>query len=91
MLTRYDRSPVVLLNRAIALGEVSGPILALAEVETLAGRLRDYHLLHATRAQLLTALGRDEEARAANLRALELTANPAEQALLRDRIAQAAG
>jgi RNA polymerase sigma-70 factor (ECF subfamily) len=88
MLTRHDRSPVVLLNRAIALGEVSGAAVALAEVEALAEPLRDYHLLHATRAQLLTALGRDEEARAANLRALQLTANPAEQGLLRDRIGQ---
>jgi RNA polymerase sigma-70 factor (ECF subfamily) len=91
MLTRYDRSPVVLLNRAIALAEVSGSVVALAEVEALAEPLRDYHLLHATRAQLLTALGRDEEARAANLRALQLTANPAEQGLLRDRIGQDAG
>jgi RNA polymerase sigma-70 factor (ECF subfamily) len=91
MLTRFDRSPVVLLNRAIAMAEVSGSEVALAEIEALAEPLRDYPLLHATRAQLLTALGRDEEARAANLRALQLTANPAEQGLLRDRIGQDAG
>ncbi len=86
MLLRFDRSPVVLLNRAIALAEVSGPARALAEVERLADRLRDYHLLHATRAQLLASLGREKDAREANLRALSLTANPAERELLRARI-----
>ncbi len=86
MLLRFHRSPVVLLNRAIALSHVAGPSAALAEVETLGGELRDYHLLHATRAQLLTALGRGGEARAANLRALQLTENPAEQELLRERL-----
>jgi Predicted RNA polymerase sigma factor containing a TPR repeat domain len=86
MLLRFDRSPVVLLNRAIALAEVSGPADALAEVDGLRERLRDYHLLHATRAQLLASLGRDDEAREANLRALSLTGNPAERELLLGRI-----
>jgi RNA polymerase sigma-70 factor (ECF subfamily) len=86
MLLRFDRSPVVLLNRAIALAEVSGPADALAEVDALRDRLRDYHLLHATRAQLLASLGRDGEAREANLRALSLTGNPAERELLQERI-----
>ncbi len=88
MLLRFDRSPVVLLNRAIALAEVSGPAGALAEVDRLRDRLREYHLLHATRAQLLAALGRNVEAREANLRALSLTGNPAERELLLGRIGQ---
>jgi RNA polymerase sigma-70 factor (ECF subfamily) len=86
MLLRFDRSPVVLLNRAIALAEVSGPEEALAEVDRLRDRLRDYHLLHATRAQLLASLGRQDEAREANLQALSLTGNPAERELLLGRI-----
>ncbi len=86
MLAGFDRSPIVLLNRAIALAEVSGPARALAEIDKLTDRLHDYHLLHATRAQLLDALGRHDEARQANLSALRLTGNPAERELLRSRI-----
>ena len=67
------------------------PPPALAELSEIADRLGDYHLLHATRAQLLTELGDLDGARAANLRALELTDNPAEQDLLRTRIARFEG
>jgi RNA polymerase sigma factor (sigma-70 family) len=87
LLLSYDPSPVVRLNHAIALRHVSGPAPALAELEAVSERLADYHLLHATRAQLLDELGDRHGARAANLRALELTDNPAEQDLLRARIA----
>ncbi len=80
-------TPVVGLNRAIALRQVAGPAAALEEVEQLAGLLDRYHLFHATRAELLREFGRNEEAAAADRRALELTDNPAEQALLRQRIA----
>jgi RNA polymerase sigma-70 factor (ECF subfamily) len=80
-------SPVVALNRAIALQYVRGPAVALALVDGLVGELDDYHLFHATRAELLRALGLSDEAGQANLRALELTANPAERALLHDRLA----
>ncbi|HMI33721.1 MAG TPA: hypothetical protein VK499_06330 [Propionibacteriaceae bacterium] len=55
-------------------------------VDQIADRLSGYHLLHATRAQLLTALGDHAAARAANERALALTHNPAEQQLLRARL-----
>lgn len=89
LLCRVDRSPVVRLNRAIALREVDGPEAALREVDSLAVRLADYHLLHAVRASLLASLRRPEEARLANLRALELATTPAEQGLLRLRIAGA--
>jgi RNA polymerase sigma factor (sigma-70 family) len=87
-LVRFDPSPVVLLNRAIALRYVAGPDAALATVDTLGASLDRYHLFHATRAELLRALGRTEEAREADLRAIALTANPAERALLRERIEQ---
>lgn len=88
LLLRHDPSPVVRLNHAIALSHVSGPAAGLTELESVADRLTDYHLWHATRAQLLEQLGQPNAARAANLRALELTDNPAEQDLLRGRIAQ---
>src|SRR5690349_287733 len=85
-LARHDPSPVVRLNRVVAHAQVAGPGDALARLETLAGPLADYHLFHATRAELLAALGRDDEAAAANRRALELTANDAERRLLATRL-----
>ena len=79
-------TPVVRLNRAIALRHVVGPEAALAELQDLADELKDYHLYHSTRAQLRRELGRESEVPAALNRALELTENPAERALLRQRI-----
>lgn len=79
-------SAVVRLNRAIALGEVAGPEPALRAVSELASELDRYHLYHATRAELLRGLGRHDEAREADRRALELTDNPAERVLLEERI-----
>jgi RNA polymerase sigma factor (sigma-70 family) len=79
-------SPVVRLNRAIALWHVHGAEQAYIELFRLAGELDRYHLYHATRAELLRALGRADEARAADRRALELTENPAERALLAARL-----
>lgn len=87
MLLLYDRSPVVRLNRAVALAEVRGVSHALAEVEALEASLERYHLAHAVRAHLLRRLGRHDEALAADLRALELTANEAERRLLQRRLA----
>ena len=74
------------MHRSIARRYTAGPQAALAEVDALAAALERHHLYHATRADLLRTLGRVDEARAADRRALELTANPAEQALLRRRI-----
>ena len=85
-LLRLQPTPVVSLNRALAVAELRGPQPALDEIEPLAGRLAGYHLFHAARAELLRRLGRDDEARRANETALGLTANPAEQRLLRERI-----
>jgi predicted RNA polymerase sigma factor len=88
LLARHDPSPVVRLNRAVALSRL-GPAYveqALADVDALAGPLDGYHLFHATRAALLTALGRVDDADAANARALTLTGNDAERRLLATRL-----
>jgi RNA polymerase sigma-70 factor, ECF subfamily len=86
-LAELQPSPVVELNRAVAVSMTAGPEAALELVARLeSGRLEDYHLLHATRADLLRRLGRPEEATAAYRRARELTANPAEQAFLDRRL-----
>jgi RNA polymerase sigma-70 factor (ECF subfamily) len=86
MLDGLAPSPVTKLHRAIALRYVAGPRDALSEVDDLADALSGYHLWHATRAELLRDLGHADQARAADARALELTANPAERSLLRQRI-----
>ena len=86
MLLHLDPSPITRLHRAIALRYTAGPRAALAEVDTIADTLDRYHLLHATRGELLRALGHPHDARAADQRALHLTTNPAEQALLQQRI-----
>ncbi|HEY4227302.1 MAG TPA: DUF6596 domain-containing protein [Candidatus Limnocylindrales bacterium] len=84
-LVRLDPSPIVALNRAIAVGELDGPDVALAAVDRLEGRLAAYHAYHATRADLLRRLGRDQEARAAYQRAIDLAGNTAETAYLTRR------
>ncbi|MGC5166891.1 RNA polymerase sigma factor [Luteimicrobium sp. DT211] len=84
-LARLDPSPVVALNRAIAVAELEGPDVALALVEPLAPDLDGYHPYHATRADLLRRLGLDTEARAAYDRAIVLTGNTAEVAALSRR------
>jgi predicted RNA polymerase sigma factor len=88
LLVRHDPSPVPRLNRAVALAQL-GPdraAVALAEVDQLAEPLAGYHLFHATRAELLAGLGRDDEAADANRRALERTTNDAERRLLTTRL-----
>ncbi|CCK28683.1 hypothetical protein BN159_4304 [Streptomyces davaonensis JCM 4913] len=85
MLLHLAPSPVTRLHRAVALRYIEGPQGALAEVDGLAGELDRYHLFHAVRADLLRDLDRPDEARTADRFALELTANPAERALLQER------
>jgi RNA polymerase sigma-70 factor, ECF subfamily len=81
-------SPVVELNRAVAVAMADGPSAGLRLVDALAGELEDYHLFHAARADLLRRLERREEAETAYRRALTLVTNPAERAFLEGRLAQ---
>ena len=82
-LVAVDPSPVVALNRAVALAELDGPEVALAVVDRL--DLGGYHAYHATRADLLRRLGRSAEARAAYDQAIALAGNTAEVAYLTRR------
>jgi RNA polymerase sigma factor (sigma-70 family) len=86
MLLHLAPSPVARLHRAIAVRYTTGAAAAMAELDELAGLLGEYHLYHASRAELLRALGRPDQARVADQRALELTVNPAEQAVLHQRL-----
>ena len=84
-LARVTRSPVVELNRAVAVAQSGAPEAALAIVDGLA--LNEYPYLHSTRAELLRRLDRPDEARAAYLRALELTRTAPERRFLEERLA----
>lgn len=88
-LAQVAPSPVVELNRAVALGKAIGPGAGLLVADDLAatGALDGYHLLHAVRADLLAQLGRTAEARAELERAAGLTANARERQLLQERAA----
>jgi RNA polymerase sigma factor (sigma-70 family) len=87
MLLHLAPSPVTRLHRAIAVRYTAGARAAMAELDDLAGPLSDYYLYHAGRAELLRELGQPDQATAADLRALELTTNPAERAVLEQRLA----
>ena len=91
-LMRRAPTPVVALNRAVALAQVHGPRAGLDAVDALAGEeaLDGYAPLHAARADMLRRLGRSADAAAAYARAAELTANPAERAFLARRREEAA-
>ncbi|NEA23842.1 sigma-70 family RNA polymerase sigma factor [Actinomadura bangladeshensis] len=84
-LVRLDPSPVVALNRAIAVAELDGPDVALAAVDRLGDALAGYHAYHAARADLLRRLGRSPQSRAAYDKAIELAGNTAETAHLTRR------
>jgi len=90
-LERVTSSPVVTMNRAIAIAELRGPEAALAMLDRLELELGDYRYYHSTRADLLRRLGRDAAARAAYARALELTQPGAEQRFLESRLAELGG
>ena len=83
-LEHVTDSPIVTMNRAIAVAELEGPEAGLALLEHL--ELDDYRYYHSTRADLLRRLGRDHEARAAYTRALELTEAGPERQFLKSRL-----
>jgi RNA polymerase sigma-70 factor (ECF subfamily) len=85
-LASLTRSPVVALNRAVALAETEGAGAGLAAIEAI--ELPEYHYLHAARADLLRRLGRDAEARAAYERAIELARSEPELRFLRRRLTE---
>jgi RNA polymerase sigma-70 factor (ECF subfamily) len=88
LLLRADPSPVVALNRAVAIAMRDGPAAGLALIDPLAaGELANYRFAHAARADLLRRLGRPDEAKAAYARALELTEQGTERAFLQRRLA----
>ncbi|HEY0517628.1 MAG TPA: DUF6596 domain-containing protein [Solirubrobacteraceae bacterium] len=88
-LAELTGSPVVQLNRAVALAESEGPEAGLAAIEGL--ELDRYHYLHSTRAELLRRLGRREQARESYVRALELVRADPERRFLRRRLAELGG
>jgi RNA polymerase sigma-70 factor, ECF subfamily len=88
-LERRTGSPVVALNRAVAVAMAEGPEEGLRLTETIGG-LEAYHLFHATRADLLRRLERHAEAAAAYRRALDLATNPVERAFLERRLDEVA-
>lgn len=91
ILRFYDRlllrtpTPVVVMNRAIVVGEVEGPLAALQQLEGVAEQLDRHHLLHATRAVMLERIGDVEATKAAYARALDLAPTTAQKALLEER------
>lgn len=88
LLRQADPSPVIELNRAVAVAMVEGPDAGLALIDGLlaGGELAEYRFAHAARADLLRRLGRNQEARAAYGRALELTEQEAERRFLQARL-----
>jgi len=90
VLMRAEPSPVVELNRAVAVAMRDGPSAGLALIDAILGRgdLSDYHLVHAARADLCRRLGRTAEARASYERALSLAQQEPERRFLERRLAE---
>jgi RNA polymerase sigma-70 factor (ECF subfamily) len=86
VLERVDPSPIVSLNRAVAVAMVDGPQAALALIDTLSSDLDGYHLLHAARADLLRRIGSAAEAAKSYRRALALVTNESERRFLERRL-----
>src|SRR6185312_5123869 len=93
LLQRIEPSPIVDLNRAVAIAMRDGPAAGLALIDELLARgdLTEYRFAHAARADLYRRLGRRDEARAAYERALELTVQEPEKRYLARRLAELAG
>jgi RNA polymerase sigma-70 factor (ECF subfamily) len=90
VLARLDPSPIIALNRAVAVAMRDGPAAALELIEQIlkGGQLDDYHLAHAARADLCRRLGRNFEARASYVRALALARQEPERRFLKQRLAE---
>jgi len=90
LLARVQPSPIVSLNRAVAVAMVDGPEAALEIIESISadGKLDDYHLLHAAQADLLRRLESYDKAEQSYLRALELVTNDSERRFLQRRLAE---
>jgi RNA polymerase sigma-70 factor (ECF subfamily) len=90
VLARSDPSPVVELNRAVAVAMRDGPAVGLHLVEEILGKgeLNDYHLAHAARADLCRRLGKNEQAIASYARALSLARQEPERRFLERRLAE---
>jgi len=86
-LERLQPSPIVSLNRAVAVAMVNGPEAGLAIIDSLAvGDLQNYHLLHAARADFLRRIGSREQAATSYRRALSLVSNESERRFLDRRL-----
>jgi RNA polymerase sigma-70 factor (ECF subfamily) len=92
-LERVEPSPVISLNRAVAIAMAEGPDAALAIISRLSddGDLENYHLLHAVRADLLRRIGSRNEAAKSYLRAIELVTNEQERSYLQQRLREVEG
>ena len=86
LLSKLNPSPVIELNRAVAVAMAMGPEYGLEIIDLIGHELEEYRWMHSTRAELLRKLGRYDEAREAYLRALDLTENAAERSLLSNRL-----
>lgn len=86
MLVHLQPTPITRLHRTVAVRYVHGADTALTELDQLATDLHDHALFHATRAEILRAAGRDTDAAQADRRAATLTSNPAQLAVLRERL-----
>lgn len=91
LLTKLNPSPVVELNRAVAVAMAMGPEYGLEIIDSIRDELDPYRWMHSTRAELLRKLGRYDEAREAFLHALELAENAAERSLLNKRLHEMEG
>ena len=86
VLNRMQPSPVIELNRIVAVAMADGPATALSKLDAIEAQLDNYYLFHSTKADLLRRLERDVEAAVSYRRALELVTNPAERAFLERRL-----
>jgi RNA polymerase sigma-70 factor (ECF subfamily) len=88
LLQQVQPTPIVALNRAVAVAMVNGPQAAVALVDALGSDLDSYHLFHAARADLLRRLGAKPEAAKSYARALELATNASERRFLQRRLTE---